>query len=185
MWPRSKILSRSSKKIALKYWTQQFGGCGWVGFFRSSPQIFDSFKGILSRFSYAILQTFLWIVIFKGSHVTLPVEIRGGDMIIGKILLPVNILGSLLPLSNILLQGKFLHHFLSVQPALCYVAWIYFFHFFLLRKRKRPFIIYLKVFYFYCSFLKIKVTLFLQTGQTKSADNYANSDTQTQSSQSV
>ena len=40
MWPRSKILSRSSKKIALKYWTQQFGGCGWVGFSRSPPQIF-------------------------------------------------------------------------------------------------------------------------------------------------
>ena len=40
MWPRSKILSRSSKKIALKYWTRQFGGCGWVGFSRSPPQNF-------------------------------------------------------------------------------------------------------------------------------------------------
>ena len=39
-WPRSKILSRSSKNIALKYWTWQFGGCGWVGFSRSPPQIF-------------------------------------------------------------------------------------------------------------------------------------------------
>ena len=51
------------------------------GFFQVTPSNFPpfvSFKGILSRFSYIKPNPFLWIVIFKGSDVTSPTEIRGG-----------------------------------------------------------------------------------------------------------
>ena len=50
LWPRSKILSQSPQKIALKYWTQQFGGCRLVGFSRSPPQNFPSLLALREYF---------------------------------------------------------------------------------------------------------------------------------------
>ena len=52
LWPCSKILYQSPYKIALKYWTQWFGGCGWVGFSK-----IDIFKISICQ-AKPILQTF-------------------------------------------------------------------------------------------------------------------------------